>query len=101
MSRAGFVSGLATAAVIAGLNVMPADASINSQVTAFPALILVLACFCKFSTLRGMFVAVCASLQMSMDSNSFSVLSDNQKVYKSTGVRRHLVSVLRIYAYTA
>jgi len=54
VSRAGFVSGLATAAVIAGLNVMPADASINSQ--------------------------------MSMDSNSFSVLSDNQKVYKSTGI---------------
>jgi len=24
--------------------------------------------------------------QMSMDSNSFSVLTDNQKVYKSTGV---------------
>ncbi len=95
MSRAGFVSGLATAAVIAGLNVMPADASINSQVTALPARILVLAsfCTCKFSTLRGMFVAVCASVQMSMDSNSFSVLSDNQKVYKSTGVRRHLVPV--------
>merc|ERR1712070_319180 len=54
VSRAGFLSGLATAAVVAGVAVMPADASINSQ--------------------------------MSMDSNSFPVLSDNQKVYKSTGM---------------
>lgn len=68
---------------------MPADASINSQVAAFPARIPVLAsfCICKFSTLRGMFVTVLSFVQMSMDSNSFSVLSDNQKVYKSTGVR--------------
>jgi hypothetical protein len=54
VSRAGFLAGLATAAVVAGVNVAPVDASINSQ--------------------------------MSMDSNSFSVLSDNQKVYKSTGL---------------
>jgi len=54
VSRAGFLAGLATAAVVAGVNVLPADASINSQ--------------------------------MSMDSNSFSVLTDNQKVYKSTGI---------------
>merc|ERR1719409_1523572 len=53
VSRAGFLAGLATAAVVAGTNMAPVDASINSQ--------------------------------MSMDSNSFSVLSDNQKVYKSTG----------------
>lgn len=55
VSRAGFLAGLATAAVVAGANVAPVDASINSQ--------------------------------MSMDSNSFSVLSDNQKVYKSNGIR--------------
>jgi len=54
VSRAGFLAGLATAAVVAGVNVAPVDASINSQ--------------------------------MSMDSNSFSVLTDNQKVYKSTGM---------------
>lgn len=54
VSRAGFLSGLATAALVAGVAVAPVDASINSQ--------------------------------MSMDSNSFSVLTDNQKVYKSTGM---------------
>jgi len=54
VSRAGFLAGLATAAVVAGVSVAPVDASINSQ--------------------------------MSMDSNSFSVLTDNQKVYKSTGM---------------
>eukprot|EP00277_Geminigera_cryophila_P010639 CAMPEP_0179446754 /NCGR_PEP_ID=MMETSP0799-20121207/30281_1 /TAXON_ID=46947 /ORGANISM="Geminigera cryophila, Strain CCMP2564" /LENGTH=175 /DNA_ID=CAMNT_0021236275 /DNA_START=15 /DNA_END=542 /DNA_ORIENTATION=+ len=54
VSRAGFLAGLATAAVVVGVSVAPVDASINSQ--------------------------------MSMDSNSFSVLTDNQKVYKSTGM---------------
>lgn len=57
VSRASFLAGLATAAVVAGANVLPADASINSQ--------------------------------MAMDSNSYSVLGDNQKVYKSTGLKEN------------
>ena len=52
VSRAGFLAGLATAAVLAG-GAPAVDASINSQ--------------------------------MAMNSDSFSVLTDNQKVYKSTG----------------
>ena len=44
--------------------------------------------------LAGCAVGAWCGVQMSMDSNSFSVLSDNQKVYKSTGVRSYPISCL-------
>ena len=98
MTRAGFLSGLATAAVVAGVAVMPADASINSQVTACPPMfsLCLHACSAPDLSRDACRVRRChrGDVQMSMDSNSFSVLSDNQKVYKSTGVSSYPVAFL-------
>jgi hypothetical protein len=66
---------------------MPADASINSQVTACPLMfsLCLHACSAPDLSRDACRVRRChrGDVQMSMDSNSFSVLSDNQKVYKS------------------